>query len=114
MGHPPAPARRPGSIHGDQTDRVPGDEDAASHHLHRVPAVAVADAPSCVYAWRMTSESADTNPDPSSPDVDDNGVDLAQIRAMLALAPEERLRTVEEFVEAALEIRELNAARPLR
>ena len=56
----------------------------------------------------------DDNPDPLEPDVDDNGVDRAQIRAMLALAPEERLRRVEEFVEAALEIRALNAARPVR
>ena len=48
------------------------------------------------------------------PDIDDNGVDRAQIRAMLALAPEERLRKVEEFVESALEIRELNGARAVR
>jgi hypothetical protein len=33
---------------------------------------------------------------------------------MLALTPEERLRRVEEFVESALEIREVNAARPVR
>ena len=51
---------------------------------------------------------------PAAPDIDENGVDRAQIRAMLALTPEERLRRVEEFVESALEIRELNAARPVR
>ncbi len=51
---------------------------------------------------------------PAAPDVDENGVDRAQIRAMLALAPEDRLRRVEEFLEAALEVRELNAPRPLR
>ncbi len=56
----------------------------------------------------------DDDPAPREADVDDNGVDRAQIRAMLALSPEERLRRVEAFVEAALEIRELNAARPLR
>ncbi len=56
----------------------------------------------------------DDDPAPREPDVDDDGVDRAQIRAMLALSPEERLRRVEAFVEAALEIRELNAARPLR
>ena len=33
---------------------------------------------------------------------------------MLRLTPEERLRYVEEFVESALEIRELNAAGPVR
>jgi hypothetical protein len=53
-------------------------------------------------------------PEPSQPDIDENGVDRAQIRAMLALTPEERLRRVEEFVESALEIRELNATRPVR
>jgi hypothetical protein len=51
---------------------------------------------------------------PAAPDIDENGVDRAQIRAMLRLTPEERLRLVEEFVESALEIRELNAARPVR
>jgi hypothetical protein len=33
---------------------------------------------------------------------------------MLALTPEERLRRVEEFVEAALEMRELNGPSPVR
>jgi hypothetical protein len=51
---------------------------------------------------------------PVAPDIDENGVDRAQIRAMLRLTPEERLRYVEEFVESAQEIRELNAARPVR
>jgi hypothetical protein len=57
-----------------------------------------------------------TPPDgtPAPPDIDENGVDREQIRAMLRLTPEERLRFVEEFVESALEIRELNAARPVR
>jgi EAL domain-containing protein (putative c-di-GMP-specific phosphodiesterase class I) len=51
---------------------------------------------------------------PAVPDIDANGVDRAQIRAMLRLTPEERLRLVEEFVESAQEIRDLNAARPVR
>ena len=51
---------------------------------------------------------------PSEPDVDASGVDRAQIRAMLRLEPEERLRRVEEFLASALEIRELNEARPVR
>ena len=51
---------------------------------------------------------------PAVPDIDENGVDREQIRAMLRLTPEERLRIVEEFVESALEIRELNASRPVR
>jgi len=45
---------------------------------------------------------------------DENGVDRSQIRATLRLPPAERLRRVEEFVEAVLEIRELNEKRPLR
>lgn len=48
------------------------------------------------------------------PDIDEDGVDRAQIRAMLALTPEERLRRVEGFIQSALELRELNAKRPLR
>ncbi len=51
---------------------------------------------------------------PPEPDSDPAGVDRAQIRAMLALTPEERLRRVEELAESILEIRELNAAGPLR
>ncbi len=51
---------------------------------------------------------------PTEPDIDENGVDRAQIRAMLALTPEERLRRVEGFVQSALEIRELNEERPVR
>ena len=47
-------------------------------------------------------------------DVDANGVDRQQIRAMLALAPEERLRRMESFLQPLLEIRELNAGRSLR
>jgi hypothetical protein len=47
-------------------------------------------------------------------EIDENGVDRAQIRAMLALSPVERLKKVEEFVESVLEIRERNGARPVR
>jgi hypothetical protein len=59
-----------------------------------------------------TEPSSETRP--AEPDIDASGVDRAQIRAMLALTPEQRLRRVEEFVEAALEIRELNASGPVR
>ena len=58
--------------------------------------------------------SSPPDEDARSPDIDENGVDRAQIRAMLALTPEERLRRVEGFVESVLEIRELNEARPNR
>jgi hypothetical protein len=45
---------------------------------------------------------------------DANGVDRTQIRAMLALSPEQRLRRMQQFVESVLEIRELNEERTLR
>ena len=45
---------------------------------------------------------------PTGPDIDENGVDRAQIRAMLKLTPEARLKRVQEFVESALEIRKRN------
>ena len=67
-----------------------------------------------VYAWCVPRSVSTTQTAPGDPDIDKNGVDRAQIRAMLALAPEARLRRVEEFVQAALEIRALNAKRPLR
>ena len=56
----------------------------------------------------MAARSADTDTSPPAPDIDENGVDRAQIRAMLALTPEERLRQVEDFLESVFEIRELN------
>lgn len=62
----------------------------------------------------MSQLPSSADADPCQPDVDENGVDRAQIRQMLRLTPEERLRRVEEFVESALEIRELNEERPLR
>lgn len=52
--------------------------------------------------------------DPTSPDIDENGVDRAQIRAMLALTPEERLAKAEEFVDSVREIRDLNGVIPDR
>jgi hypothetical protein len=62
----------------------------------------------------MTVQSEDDALTPIEPDIDDNGVDRAQIRAMLALSPSERLRRVQEFVESAMKIREANAGRPIR
>lgn len=50
----------------------------------------------------------------ADPDIDENGVDRAQIRAMLQLTPEERLLKVEEFIASMIEIRELNEERPVR
>jgi hypothetical protein len=52
--------------------------------------------------------------DPAPPDIDENGVDRAQIRAMLALTPEERLAKVEEFVDSVREVQERSGAVPGR
>jgi hypothetical protein len=51
---------------------------------------------------------------PAAPDIDEAGVDRAQIRAMLALSPEDRLRLVEEFLDSLAETKEANEAGPLR
>ena len=62
----------------------------------------------------MAARSPDTDTSPPAPDIDESGVDRAQIRAMLALTPEERLRQVEDFLESVFEIRELNDTPPVR
>ena len=62
----------------------------------------------------MAGPEDDATQAPTKPDIDKNGVDRAQIRAMLALTPEERLRRVEGFIQSALEIRKLNEQRPVR
>jgi hypothetical protein len=51
---------------------------------------------------------------PALPEIDAAGVDRAQIREMLALGPEERLRLVEEFLDSVAETREANEAGPVR
>lgn len=45
-------------------------------------------------------EAPTAAPAPGEPDVDDNGVDLAQIRAMLELTPAERLARVIRFASS--------------
>jgi hypothetical protein len=45
---------------------------------------------------------------PPEPDLDENGVDLAQIRAMLELPPGERLSRVVEFASSLREIQARN------
>ena len=62
----------------------------------------------------MRLRPPDTEAPPPAADIDENGVDRAQIRAMLRLTPEERLSRVEEFIESMLEIRKLNGERPVR
>lgn len=51
---------------------------------------------------------------PEAPLVDDNGVDRTQIRQMLALTPEQRLRVLQDHAESVLAIREANGIRALR
>jgi hypothetical protein len=46
--------------------------------------------------------------DPCEPDIDENGVDLAQVRAMLDLTPAERLSQVARFTSALLAVRARN------
>jgi hypothetical protein len=63
----------------------------------------------------LYAAGVDADPEaPWPPDIDESGVDREQIRAMLRLTPEERLRLVEGFVEAILDLRERHAARPVR
>ena len=50
----------------------------------------------------------------ATPDIDENGVDRAQIRAMLRLTPEERLLRVEEFMDSMIAIRRRNEERSVR
>lgn len=59
----------------------------------------------------MTDAPAGPAPGPCEPDIDENGVDLAQIRAMLALTPAERLARVARFTSALIELRALNEKR---
>ena len=53
-------------------------------------------------------------PRPGEPEIDENGVDLAQVREMLALTPDERLLVIQNLVDSVAEIRAPNAPRPLR
>ena len=62
----------------------------------------------------MTRPALAEDSNPPLVDFDANGVDRAQIRAMLDLTPEERLRKVEDFTQGLVEIRDRNAGRPLR
>ncbi len=48
---------------------------------------------------------------PAAPDIDEAGVDRAQIRAMLDRSPEERLQVAQEWLDSILSIRRLNEHR---
>ncbi len=62
----------------------------------------------------MRDPLPDDTETPAVPDIDEAGVDRAQIRAMLDLSPEERLRVIEEHVKAVKAIRKANEPRRLR
>jgi hypothetical protein len=67
-----------------------------------------------MYASSMSERAAGERLDPVAPDIDENGVDLAQIREMLALTPLERLLVVQNLVDDIAEIRALNGSRSVR
>jgi hypothetical protein len=60
------------------------------------------------------TESRDTEAFGSAPDVDEQGVDRAQIRRMLARSPSERLSWLEDFMASLAEIRAHNEKRQVR
>lgn len=53
-------------------------------------------------------EDAITAQEPPAPDIDENGVDLTQIRAMLDLPPAERLTRAADFMNDLLALRARN------
>lgn len=67
-----------------------------------------------IYASPMVESEPVQRLAPVEPDLDENGVDLAQIREMLDLTPAERLLVVQNLVDGVAEIRALNGPRPVR
>jgi hypothetical protein len=59
----------------------------------------------------MSDVPADSAAVPCEPDIDENGVDLAQVRQMLDLTPAERLTRMAEFMNSLLTVRALNGTR---
>jgi hypothetical protein len=59
----------------------------------------------------MNDEAVDAPAVPCEPEIDENGVDLAQIRAMLELTPEQRLRRMTSFLNSLLAVRDLDENR---
>lgn len=57
----------------------------------------------------VVSVPAETGPATRAPDIDENGVDLAQVRAMLDLTPAERLERVFGFTRSLLAARDSDA-----
>lgn len=62
----------------------------------------------------MTNESFGSDLAPRTPDIDQDGVDRAQIREMLELTPAERLLVVQNLADSIAEIRRLNGPSAVR
>jgi hypothetical protein len=62
----------------------------------------------------MRRPSAGPDAVPCEPDIDENGVDRAQIRQMLDLTPAERMLVIENLAASIAEIRRLNGPSPVR
>ncbi len=62
----------------------------------------------------MTQPVYGSPSDPMEPDIDENGVDRAQIRQMLDLTPAQRLLVVQNFADGVAEILELNGTSAVR
>ncbi len=59
----------------------------------------------------MTDPDRDATPASPEPDIDEGGVDLAQIRAMLDLEPAQRLARATEFMNSLIATRGRNGTR---
>jgi hypothetical protein len=62
----------------------------------------------------MACQPAEPELVPGEPDIDDNGVDRAQIRQMLNLSPAERMLVIENLADSIAEIRRLNGPSAVR
>jgi hypothetical protein len=62
----------------------------------------------------MANEGSDCRLVPGAPDIDENGVDRAQIREMLDLTPAERLLVIQNLADSIAEIRKLNGQSAVR
>jgi len=62
----------------------------------------------------MTESTAPGGSEPALPEIDEDGVDRAQIREMLALSPQERLLVIQNLAGSIAEIRRLNGPGAIR
>jgi hypothetical protein len=62
----------------------------------------------------MTNDGHGSGLVPRAPDIDEDGVDRAQIREMLDLTPAERLLVIQNLADSIAEIRRLNGPSAVR